>query len=216
MVAYLASRGQPAIGVGRAVVTIEQLDLQHWPHTERPGTESRRPPWGNCQNPLLLRFYDDPDVWTLAAEELGPETRGCFVSEEEPPSAAFIRAHQQALLIHGGRYGLYEVYRIDNPDDPPEHWQWEKLAYLNGAEIRRRILDALQRQEGFDGRYRQVIERTARDSVVYREVPDAELVQLAGAMRALCEQYMARLATLEEAYHHGQPQAETPDSSTGA
>jgi len=50
-----------------------------------------------------------------------------FVSEDEHPPSVFIRAHQEALILHGGRYGLYEVYRIYHPDEPPEAWRWEKV-----------------------------------------------------------------------------------------
>jgi hypothetical protein len=121
VVRYLAPRGKRAIGVGRATVTVEQLDVRRWP-TRAPVAAARRAPsFGWCHNPLLLRFYDDPDVWTLSSDEgaaSGPYDAGAFVSEGESPPSAFIRAHQEALILHGGRYGLYDVYRIHNPEEP--------------------------------------------------------------------------------------------------
>jgi hypothetical protein len=204
VVRYLASLGKRAIGVGRATVTVEQLDLSRWP-TRAPVAAARRvPPFGWCHNPLLLRFYDDPDVWTLSSDEgyaSGPDDAGAFVSEEESPPSAFIRAHQEALILHGGRYGVYDVYRIHNPEEPPEAWRWEKVAFLGPEEVRERIVGNLRRGQGFDGLYRQVVERTERGGISYRMVRDPELERLAGAMRELCEHYLARLATLEAPWH---------------
>ncbi|MBI4641726.1 MAG: hypothetical protein HY731_13605, partial [Candidatus Tectomicrobia bacterium] len=91
VVAYLESQGAKAIGVGRATVTIEQLDLGKWPAQTGTSIERGKPPRGNCRNPLLLRFFDDPDVWTLSLDDLGPEPDGIFKAEDEPPGAEFIR-----------------------------------------------------------------------------------------------------------------------------
>ena len=55
------------------------------------------PPFGWCHNPLLLRFYHDPDAWTLSLDEgdtLGPDDAGAFVSDDDSPPPPFIRAHQ--------------------------------------------------------------------------------------------------------------------------
>jgi len=213
VVQYLASLGKRAIGVGRATVTVEQLDLRRWPTRELVAAARRAPPFGWCNNPLLLRFYPDPDVWTLsfdAGGTIGPDDAGAFVSEDEHPPSAFIRAHQEALILHGGRYGLYEVYRIYNPDEPPEAWRWEKVAFLGPEEVRERIMGDLRRGQGFDGRYRQVVERAERGAS-YRMARDSELERLAGAMRELCEQYLTRLATLEEPFHRAHHQEDSPD-----
>jgi len=217
VVQYLASLGKRAIGVGRATVTIEQLALNLWPK-RAPVAGGRIPPWGWCQNPLLLRFYDDPDVWTLSVDvgdEFGPEDAGLSVREDEIPPSAFIRSHQEALIIHGGRYGLYEVYRIHNPDAPPEAWRWEKLSFLLPDEIRERIAGYLRSRQGFDGLYRRLVEHTVRGGISYRMVKDPELERLAGVMRELCKQYLDRLATLEEAYHRALPRERTPNASAG-
>jgi len=191
VVQYLAPLGKQAIGVGRATVTVEQLDVSRWPTPEPVAAARRAPPWGWCNNPLLLRFYDDPDVWTLsfdAEDAIGPDDAGAFVSEDASPPPAFIRAHQEALILHGGRYGLYEIYRIHNPDEPPEAWHWEKLTFLRPEEVRERIIGDLRRGQGFDGLYHQVVERTERGGITYRMARDPELERLAGAMRGLGEQ----------------------------
>src|SRR6266511_676139 len=146
-VQYLASGGKRAIGVGRATVTVEQLDVSRWPTREPVAAARRAPPFGWCNNPLLLRFYDDPDVWTLSFDEgdtIGPDDAGAFVRQDESPPSAFIRAHQEALILHGGRYGLYDVYRIHNPDEPPEAWRWEKVACLGPEKVRERIVGDLR------------------------------------------------------------------------
>jgi hypothetical protein len=218
VVQYLAALGKRAIGVGRATVTVEQLDLSRWPTREPVAAAHRAPPFGWCNNPLLLRFYDDPDVWTLSLDEgeaTGPDDAGAFISEDESPPAAFIRAHQEALILHGGRYGLYEVYRIHNPNEPPAAWRWEKVAFLGPEEVRERIVGDLCHGQGFDGLYRQVVERTERGGISYRMARDPELERLAGAMREICEQYLARLATLEEPFQRAHHQEDTPDPSPG-
>jgi hypothetical protein len=213
VVRYLASLGKRAIGVGRATVTVEQLDVRRWPTHEPVAAARRVPPFGWCDNPLLLRFYEDPDVWTLSFDEgdaSGSDDAGAFVSDDESPPPVFIRAHQEALILHGGRYGLYDVYRIHNPDALPEAWRWEKIAFLGPEEVRERIMGDLRRGQGFDGLYRQVVERTQRGGISYRMVRDPELERLAGAMRELCEHYLARLATLEAPFHRTHHQDETP------
>jgi hypothetical protein len=177
------------------------------------------PPFGWCHNPLLLRFYHDPDVWTLSLDEgdsIGSDDAGAFVSDDDSPSPVFIHAHQEALILHGGRYGLYEVYRIRNPDAPPETWHWEKLAFLGPEEVRERMMSDLRRSQGFDGLYRQVVEQTEGGGLSYHMVKDPELDHLARAMRALGERYLARLATLEVPFHQAQHQDETPGSSSGS
>jgi len=205
VVAHLQSGGKKAIGVGRATVTIEQIDVRKWLEQEPTAIAYDKPPGGSCHNPLLLRFFDDPDVWTLPLDDCDPETEEIFKAEDTSPDVAFIHSHQHALLIHGGRYGLYQVYKIDNPDDPPAEWKWEKIAYLTDEEIRQRIAEYLQHKRGFDGSYRKVVERTERGGIIYRHVPDLELQRLAGEMRVLCEQYLSRLAALEEEFRqsHG-------------
>ena len=173
----------------------------------------RAPPFGWCHNPLLLRFYHDPDVWTLAFDEgdaRGSDDAGAFVSEEESPPAAFIRTHQEALTLHGGRYGLYDVYRIHNYDEPPEAWRWEKVAFLGPEEVRERIMGDLRRGQGFDSLYRQVVERTEQGGISYRLVRGLELERLAGAMCERCDHDLACLATLEAPFHRAHHQAETP------
>jgi hypothetical protein len=217
VVQYLASLGKRAIGVGHATVTVEQLDVRRWPTHEPVAAVCRALPFGWCHNPLLLRFYHDPDAWTLSLDEggtIGPDNAGAFVSDDSPPPA-FMRAHQEALILHGGRYGLYEVYRIQNPDAPPEAWRWEKLAFLGPEEVRERIVGDLRRGQGFDGLYRQVVEQTERGSISYRMVRDPELERLAGAMRALGEHDLARLATLEAPFHRAHHQEETLDPPPG-
>lgn len=135
---------------------------------------------------------------------------GAFVSEWESPPSAFIRAHQEALILHGGRYGLYDVYRIHNPEEPLEAWRWEKVAFLGPEEVRERIVGDPRRGQGFDGLYRQVVKRTERGGISYHMARDPELGRLAGAMRALCEHDLAHLATLEAPCHRVHPQDETP------
>ena len=155
-------------------MTVEQLDVRRWP-TREPVAAARTPPFGWCHNPLLLRFYHDPDVWTLSFDEgdaSGPDDAGACVSEEESLPSAFIHAHQEVLILHGGRYGLCDVYRIHNPDEPPEAWRWEKLACLGPEEVRERIMGDLRRGQGFDSLYRQVVERSERGGISDRMVRD--------------------------------------------
>lgn len=219
VVQYLASLGKQALGVGRATVTVEQLDVHRWVTRESVATARQGPPFGWCHHPLLLRFYHDPDVWThslVEGDASGPDDAGAVVSEEESPPSAFIRAHQEALILHGERYGLYEVYHIQNLDAPPEAWLWEKLAFLGPEEVRERMMSDLRRGQGFDGLYRQVVERTERGGLSYRMVRDSELDHLASAMRALGERYLARLAALEASFHRAQYQDETPGPSSGS
>jgi hypothetical protein len=121
-----------------------------------------------------------------------------------PPS------HQEALILHGGRYGLYDVYRIHNPEESLEAWRWEKVAFLGPEEVRERIVGDPRRGQGFDGLYRQVVKRTERGGISYHMARDPELGRLAGAMRALCEHDLAHLATLEAPCHRVHPQDETP------
>ncbi len=197
VVAYLESIGTKGIGVGRATVTIEQVDLRKLREEAQVVIERGGAPWGNSLNPLLIRFYDDPDVWVVPKEELDEDAHGIFVSEEEIPDAEFIESHQQAFLIHGGRYGVYEVYKIHNPDDPIENWKWEKLSHLSPEEIRKRVMDDLRRAEGFNGTHRQAISSGEQRSA-YRHVADTELERIAREMQLLCEQYLTRLSELEQ------------------
>jgi hypothetical protein len=178
----------------------------------------RVPPLGWCDNPLLLHFYEDPDVWTLSFDEgdaSGSDDAGALVSEEESPSSTFIRAHQEALIHHGGRYGLYEVSRMHHPNASPEAWRWEKLAGLEPEEVRERIMGDLRRSQAFDGLYRQVVERTERGSLSDRMVRNPELESLAGAMRELGEHDLARLASLEAPFHLAQHQNDSPGPPPG-
>lgn len=99
---------------------------------------------------------------------------------------------------------------------PREAWRWEKLAFLGPEEVRERMMSDLRRGQGFDGLYRQVVERTERGGISYRMVRDPELDRLASAMRALGERYLARLATLEASFHRAQHQDETPGPSSGS
>jgi hypothetical protein len=177
------------------------------------------PPLGWYDHPLLLGFDEDPDVWTLSFDEgdaSGSDDAGAFVSEEESPSSAFIRAHQEALILHGGRDGLYEVSRMPHSNASPEAWRWEKLAGLEPEEVRERIMGDLRRSRGFDGLDGQVVERTERGGLSDRMVRNPELESLAGAMRALGEHDLVRLATLEAPFHRAQHQDETPASSSGS
>lgn len=66
---YIESIGKKAIGVGRATVTVEQIELRKLLEKEKV-YKADVPPWGACYNPLLIRFYHDPCAWTLAREEL--------------------------------------------------------------------------------------------------------------------------------------------------
>jgi hypothetical protein len=101
VVQYLASLGKRALGVGRATVTMEQLDVRRWATREPMATARREPPFGWCHNPLLLRFYHDPDVWTLSfnkGDESGPDDARAFVSDDSPPHA-FIRDHDATTAL---------------------------------------------------------------------------------------------------------------------
>jgi hypothetical protein len=46
VVKYLESLGKHGIGIGRAAVTIAQLDLRTWPPREPIAAARRAPPWG--------------------------------------------------------------------------------------------------------------------------------------------------------------------------
>lgn len=52
------------------------------------------------------------------------------------------------------------------------------------------------------------VERTERGGISDRMARDPEIERLAGAMRELCEHYLARLATLEEPFHRTHHQDE--------
>jgi hypothetical protein len=173
----------------------------------------------SCCPQLLLGFDEAPDVWTLSFDEgdaSGSDDGGAFVSEEESPSCVFIRAHQEALILHGGRDELYEVSRIPYCHASPEVWRWEKLAGLEPAEVRERIMGDLRRSQGFDGLDRQVGKWTERGGLSDRMVRNPERESLAGAMRALGERYLARLATVEAPFHRAQHQDEPPAASSGS
>jgi hypothetical protein len=218
VVQYLASLWKRAMGVGRATVTVEQLDVCRWPTREPMAAARRVPPLGWCDYPLLLHFYEDPDVWTLSLDEgdaSGADDAGAFVCDDKSLPPAFIRAHQEARILHGGRDGLYEVSRMHHPDAPPEAWRWEMLARLGHEEVRERIVADLRRGQDFDGLDRQVVERTERGAISDRMVRDPELERLAGAVRELCEHDLARLASLEAPFHRAQHQNEIPGPPPG-
>ena len=219
VVRYLASRGTRTMGVGRATVTVAQREVRRWPTREPMAVACRVPPLGWCDHPLLLRFYEDPDVWTLSFDEghaSGSDDAGAFVSEEESPSSASVRAHQEALILHGGRDELYEVSRLHHPNASPQAWRWEKLAGLEPEEVRERIMGDLRRGQGFDSLYCQVMERTERGGLSDRLGRNPELESLVGAMRELSEHDLARLATLEAPFHRAQHQDKPPGSSSGS
>jgi hypothetical protein len=140
----------------------------------------------------------------------GSDDAGVFVSDDDSPPSAFIRARQEALSLHGGRDGFYEVFRMHHPDAPPEVWRWEKMAFLGPEEVRERIVSDLRRGQGFDGLYRQVVERTEWSGLSDRMVRDPKLERLTGAMRELGKHDLARLTTLEASFNRTHHQDEIP------
>lgn len=212
VVKYIKSIGKRAIGVGRATVTVEQIDLTKLFEKEKTYVRNVAP-LGACYNPLLIRFYHDPCAWTLAGEELDEKDKEVFLGDGDVPDADFIRSYQYALVIHGGRYGLYEIYKIDNPDDPLEDWKWEKLSYLSCEEERERIALDLQNNSNFNGTYLKLKEITNEGGKIYQYKKDAELKRLGEEMKELCRQYMTRLTLLEKEFH--QPEGKDEDLEEG-